>query len=251
MLHRRLLAATLTFALAAPTLAHADGPTPQATQQARSHYKQGKAYQEAGAYDKAIAEYLEADRLAPRPEMFFNIAQCHRLAGHKQAAVDYYRRFVSALPSADGADEARMYIAQLEKQLDAIRGYRRIWRSRQDLQLPFGIEIEDEFLRQSLIPLDEDFMVMHVDFLKIISELGYFTGSVTILGRPQSSHFQQQKSRLRVPEESGAIDAMEQSLQQDRLVLRPPLQVEGNILEDGDLIGLQLRTIIIHRQDVS
>jgi tetratricopeptide (TPR) repeat protein len=121
LLHRRLLAATLTLALAAPSLAYADGPSPEVTQQARSHYKQGKAYQEAGAYDKAIAEYLEADRLLPRPEMFFNIAQCHRLAGHKQAAVDYYRRFVAALPNAAGADEARMYIAQLDKQLDAER----------------------------------------------------------------------------------------------------------------------------------
>ena len=124
MRHRRCLAATLALVLplAAPASALADpAPTAAATEQARSHYKQGKAYQEAGDYDKAIAEYLEADRLASRPELLFNIAQCHRLAGHAEAAITYYRRFVEAMPGAAGADDARTYIAQLEKQVEAER----------------------------------------------------------------------------------------------------------------------------------
>jgi tetratricopeptide (TPR) repeat protein len=122
MLSRRLVAATLALALTTPALALADPGTPAApTEQARSHYKQGKAYQEAGAYDQAIAEYLEANRLAPRPELYFNIGQCHRLAGHIEEAVRYYHKFVDAMPAAAGADEARRWIAELELQLEKQR----------------------------------------------------------------------------------------------------------------------------------
>jgi tetratricopeptide (TPR) repeat protein len=119
----RLVAATLALGLAAPSVARADtpaspaAPATPATEQARAHYKQGKAYQDVGSYDQAIAEYLEADRLAPRPELFFNIAQCHRLAGHTALAVKYYHRFVDAMPDAAGADDARRYIAELERKL--------------------------------------------------------------------------------------------------------------------------------------
>jgi tetratricopeptide (TPR) repeat protein len=142
MLSRRLVAATLAVALAAPAVALADPPAPaaSATERARSHYKQGKAYQEAGAYDQAIAEYLEANRLAPRPELYFNIGQCHRLAGHAEQAVKFYHRFVDAMPDAAGADEARRWIAELELQLEKQRQEAKAAGPEADLTPPAGDE---------------------------------------------------------------------------------------------------------------
>jgi tetratricopeptide (TPR) repeat protein len=125
-LPRRRIAASLALSLsvlAATSLgggvAHADGPSAEVTEQAKSHFKQGRAYQEAGAFDRAIAEYEEANRLAPRSEMLFNIAQCYRLAGNADKAVEYYSRFVELAPQSPVADEARSYIASLRKQIDA------------------------------------------------------------------------------------------------------------------------------------
>ncbi len=123
----RPLATALSLSLAAtlagpmPSLAFADKPTAAVTASAKAHFKQGRAHQQAGSFDAAIGEYLEAYGLAPRPELLFNIAQCHRLAGHAEPAIEFYRRYLADAPEGAAADESRTHVASLQQQLDAER----------------------------------------------------------------------------------------------------------------------------------
>ena len=87
------------------------------TDEARAHFKQGKAFQDVGAFDKAADEYKAAYAIDPRAEMLFDIAQAYRLGGQAQQALDYFQQYLTAQPSGAGADEARQHVAELTKQL--------------------------------------------------------------------------------------------------------------------------------------
>jgi tetratricopeptide (TPR) repeat protein len=111
----RILAFVLATGLAIP-LAHARKAAPSAA--AKAHFKQGRAYQEAGAYADAIKEYEQAYALAPLPDLLYNIGQCHRLGGDKLKAIAAYQRYLAAAPE-DGAlaEEARNHVAALKLKL--------------------------------------------------------------------------------------------------------------------------------------
>jgi tetratricopeptide (TPR) repeat protein len=117
----RVLASSLllTFAslsVATPEVDARKRPVVSATvKKAKSHFKKGRDLQRLGQYEQAILEYQAAYQLAPRPELLFNIAQCHRLAGHASEAIDYYERFLAALPDDPAADEARIHVATLKQ----------------------------------------------------------------------------------------------------------------------------------------
>jgi tetratricopeptide (TPR) repeat protein len=110
---------TIAIALVLATApAHAQ---PSAKQQAKQHFKHGKALQDDGKYDDAAAEYRAAYDLDRRPEMLFNIAQVYRLGNHKQQAIDYYQQYLAAQPDGPGGREARQWIAELSRQIEAER----------------------------------------------------------------------------------------------------------------------------------
>ncbi len=97
-------------------IAHAETP---AEEQAHAHFRQGRAYVEAKVYDKAIEEFDAAYKLAPLPDLIFNIAQAYRLAGDPDRAVDAYKRYLAAQSSGEEADESRAHVAELSKIIDA------------------------------------------------------------------------------------------------------------------------------------
>jgi len=109
-----LIRALALVAIAAQ-LVHAD---PGKVGEAKAHFKQAKAYQEAGAFARAVDEYKAAYELDPRPELLFNIAQAYRLAGDKKQALENYKQYLVAQPDGKGADEARVLVAELERQID-------------------------------------------------------------------------------------------------------------------------------------
>ncbi len=116
------LASMFAFALLSASVAapvQAARPSVVAMNKAKAHFKKGRELQHAGAYDEAIDEYKHAYRLAPRPELLFNIAQCHRLAGHAGDAIEYYQRFLDSAPDDPAADEARGHVASLRQQMAA------------------------------------------------------------------------------------------------------------------------------------
>ena len=106
------LALTLVVALAATAAADS------ARDQGRAHFKQGKAFQDAGSYERAAQEYTLAYETDRRPEMLFNIAQAYRLAKIRERALFYFRQYLEKQPDGAGADEARKHVATLTKEID-------------------------------------------------------------------------------------------------------------------------------------
>lgn len=85
---------------------------------ARQHFQQGSKDFDLGLYDRAIAEYMAAYDAKPDPALLYNIGQAHKLAGHPEQAVRFYRTFLSRVPDAPNADEVRAKIAELQKAID-------------------------------------------------------------------------------------------------------------------------------------
>lgn len=104
----------LTLILALATTAAADS----SRDKARAHFKQGKAFQDAGSYERAAQEYTLAYETDRRPEMLFNIAQAYRLAKVRERALFYFRQYLEKQPDGAGADEARRHVATLTKEID-------------------------------------------------------------------------------------------------------------------------------------
>lgn len=71
--------------------------------EAQRHFKAGMAKIAARDFDGGIAEFSEAQRISPHPNVLFNIAKAHEDAGRPAEAVRYYRDYLSAGP-ADRAD---------------------------------------------------------------------------------------------------------------------------------------------------
>ena len=108
----------LLYLVLAATPAFAD-PSPQDA--AKAHFKQGQAYREAGEYTRAADEFKAAYALDPRAEMLFNIAQAYRLGGDTANAIDFFKQYLAAQPDGEAADEARVKVAELQRQLDDAR----------------------------------------------------------------------------------------------------------------------------------
>jgi Tetratricopeptide repeat len=71
----------------------------------RAHYASATAYFDQGDYERALVEFKEAAKFAPRPEFDFNIARCYELMGDAVRAVTHYRAYLDKRPKAsDRAD---------------------------------------------------------------------------------------------------------------------------------------------------
>jgi tetratricopeptide (TPR) repeat protein len=113
----RLLAFIAVLGLLAPAPAFAqDAPKPgsaEAKKQAKAHFRQGKAYLEAGAYDDAIRELEAAYQLFPIADMQFNLGQAYRMKGERKKALDAFKKAAESAPDAKWVEEARAAIAAL------------------------------------------------------------------------------------------------------------------------------------------
>jgi tetratricopeptide (TPR) repeat protein len=114
----RAIAVAVVVTLVAPSRAQAAPPSAAAVREAKAHYAQGKALQDLGKWDEAIAEYQAAYKLSLLPSLLFNIGQCYRLKGDKQKAVDAYQAYLAAAPEGSAADEAHEYVATLQLRIE-------------------------------------------------------------------------------------------------------------------------------------
>jgi uncharacterized protein YozE (UPF0346 family) len=84
---------------------------------ARAHYEAAeKAYQKA-EFRKALDDYLKVLDYIERdsiPDMYFNIAQCHRQLGEVEKALFYYRLFLSKSPTSPLRPEVEKHVSALE-----------------------------------------------------------------------------------------------------------------------------------------
>lgn len=116
----RLVAAIgIAFALivgAAPPAAAQGKPSAASRKKARQHYQKAKAFQEAGRYTEAIAEYEEAHAKVPDPAFVYNVARCLHLAGEREQAIAKYEEYLAERPEGEIADEAKSFAAELREE---------------------------------------------------------------------------------------------------------------------------------------
>jgi tetratricopeptide (TPR) repeat protein len=89
----------------------------QAVEQARIQFREGKEAFDDGRYDQAVAHYLEAYRLTPRPALLFNIALAYEKAGESARALEHYKLYIQLEPEGDAIVEARARAQALERTL--------------------------------------------------------------------------------------------------------------------------------------
>lgn len=87
---------------------------------ARDHIRRGDEHYDARRFQAAIDQYQAAYRLLPLPDLLFNIAQAHRLAGDLPAAATYYTRYLE-LPDGKARSAARRQLDRLRQQLPPTR----------------------------------------------------------------------------------------------------------------------------------
>jgi tetratricopeptide (TPR) repeat protein len=88
-------------------------------EEAKQHYEAGTTAFNLTQYDEAIAEYEAAYRLQADPGFLYNMAQAHRLAGHLDKAVRFYRNYLRLAPETPLRAAIEERIGELEKTLAA------------------------------------------------------------------------------------------------------------------------------------
>lgn len=91
-------------------------PDDAARAQAVVHFQQAERSFEEGLYRDAIREFEAAYRLAPHPDLLFNLAQCHERLGEFGPAIERYRAYLKAVPEAKDAVMVSEAIAEMERQ---------------------------------------------------------------------------------------------------------------------------------------
>src|SRR2546422_457802 len=106
----RSFSAVLLFLLAVSPAAY--GKTP--VEEAKEHYQAGTKLFNLTLYDEAIGEYEAGYKLKDDPVFLYNIAQAHRLAGHLEKAIRFYRNYLRLVTQSPQRAEIEQRIAEME-----------------------------------------------------------------------------------------------------------------------------------------
>ena len=109
---RRALAACALVAAVGTARADRDGST-QVPHEARVLADLGRAFHEAGLYEKAIAAFEHAYVIAPSPGLLFDLAQSYRLSGDCADAAWMYRRYLASDPAPERRAIAEEHLADV------------------------------------------------------------------------------------------------------------------------------------------
>ena len=91
---------------------------PDASAQAREHFKSGQTHYALGEFEQAIQEFRETYRLRQEPALLFNIGQAYRQLHDWQQAYFNYRQYLNLKTDASNRAEVESLIAQMQYQLD-------------------------------------------------------------------------------------------------------------------------------------
>ena len=86
---------------------------------ARRHFEAGVRYYDMADWQKALEEFMTAQRLHPVPAFDFNIGRCHDFLGHITTAIEHYERY--AATNAPDAAQVRARIVELRRRLEMTR----------------------------------------------------------------------------------------------------------------------------------
>jgi hypothetical protein len=81
---------------------------------AASHFQLGEQLYLAGQYAEAAAQFEEARKLMPRPDLDFNIGRCRERMKDWQGAIDAYTRYIEATPTPLDAEQILLHITELK-----------------------------------------------------------------------------------------------------------------------------------------
>lgn len=92
-----------------------------ASRQARAHFVRGQQHFDAREFEEAVTAFEQAAALVPSADLWYNIARAHEELGHREQAVEYYRRYLR--DRVDPPDRARIeaHITELEAAAEAER----------------------------------------------------------------------------------------------------------------------------------
>jgi len=129
---RRTLSAAVLFVLSAATVpvwgqpAPGTNVSPTQMAEAKTYFETGAKAFDAGDFETAIQAFSQAYKIVPRDNLVFSIAQAHRRQyvvsgdlGHARAAVDFYRRYVTAVPTGGRRAEAVKALEDLEARVQS------------------------------------------------------------------------------------------------------------------------------------
>lgn len=119
--HKRLLLAMAfgfwSFSGTTASLAHANASSASdAKQKAKELFERGNDYLNRKDYPRAAEEFEAAYKLLPDDTMLFNLAYVYQLKGDRKLAIDYYQRYLKAIPNGPVSQEAREYLQKLTEE---------------------------------------------------------------------------------------------------------------------------------------
>lgn len=82
--------------------------------EAKRHFDRGLISYNLQRYTEALEHFQAAYELKPAPQFLFNIGQCQRQLGQREAAVKSYRAYLRMLPDAPNREQALRFAAKME-----------------------------------------------------------------------------------------------------------------------------------------
>ncbi|MFK7986051.1 MAG: tol-pal system YbgF family protein [Sandaracinaceae bacterium] len=107
--------AMLTVALPGTAFAQDTGPSATDDAEARALFLAGQQAFSAAHFDRALEYFQRAFELSDRPELLFNIANCHDRLHQNQEAFNAFNLYLERVGDAPNAPFARTRIAALEQ----------------------------------------------------------------------------------------------------------------------------------------
>ena len=113
----RSAALALLVCLVGASSVQADSAATEEDREARRQFEAGADAFEEGLYESALACFLKAYDLSPRPVLLFNIAKTEDKLERKREARDHYKRFLAAVPDAANRVQVERRIEELNTEI--------------------------------------------------------------------------------------------------------------------------------------
>jgi tetratricopeptide (TPR) repeat protein len=97
--------------------ARAQNPSPE--ELARRHHERGTTFYNLGQFEDAISEFRKGYEQKGDPVFLLNIGEAYRQLGAHEKALFFYRRYLTAMPSAPNRAEIDQKVAALQQLVDA------------------------------------------------------------------------------------------------------------------------------------
>ena len=125
--HSRVMRIVLSVVLVVLGLVAFVGPAAAqegSDEEARMHFRLGRAYYDSGRFEEAANEFQQAYELSQRPQLLYNVFIAHRDAGELGEAIEALETYLELVPDAVGREslEARLQsMRRLHRQQQAAR----------------------------------------------------------------------------------------------------------------------------------